>query len=88
VARRRHDPLDRVTHLAGAVLPLLTLPQAWAVWAEGRVEGVSLTTWAAYLVVSLLFVVYGARHRSSLLLVTYIPFVVVEVAIVAGLLAR
>jgi uncharacterized protein with PQ loop repeat len=80
--------LDRLAHLAGPALPLLTIPQAWEVWAGHGGGSLALVTWAAYLVVSLLFVLYGVRHASTLLLVTYVPFVVVEAVIVVGLIVR
>jgi uncharacterized protein with PQ loop repeat len=79
--------LDRLTYVGGGLLPLFTLPQAARIWLDGKAEGVSLTTWTAYLVVSVLFVIHGVRHRLALLLVTYLPFVVIEVAIIAGVLA-
>ena len=79
--------LDRLTYIGGALLPLFTVPQAAQIWLEGATDGVSLTTWTAYLVVSALFVVHGLRHGQALLLVTYVPFVVIEAVIIAGVLA-
>lgn len=70
----------------GAMLPVLTLPQAWTIWVSHKTEGVSLTTWSVYLVSSALFVAYGLVHRQRLLVITYGPYVVVEALIIAGLL--
>lgn len=67
-------------------MPILTLPQAYSVLVDRQTAGVSLITWSFYLLSSTLFAVFGVIHKEKLLMVTYIPFVIVELAIVVGLL--
>lgn len=69
----------------GVLLPILTIPQAYSVIIEKETAGVSLVTWSFYLLSSTLFAIFGVIHKQKLLIVTYIPFVLVEAVIVIGL---
>ncbi len=80
--------LDRLTYGAGLLLPAMTLPQAYDVWVSHDIGGVSVLTWSLYAAVSLVFVMFGVRHREKLLIITYLPMFVVELAIISGLLFR
>ena len=84
--RREHKTFDRLTYVTGILLPILTIPQAYSVLVDKSTDGVSLVTWSFYLLSSTLFAIYGIVHKEKLLMVTYIPFVVVEAAIVIGIL--
>ena len=86
VNKHKSKVLDRLTYVTGVLLPLATIPQAYSVLVNKSTEGVSLITWSFYLVSSLLFAIYGIVHKERLLMITYIPFVLIEVAIVIGLL--
>ena len=89
VVKRHHNAsLDRLTYLAGILLPILTIPQAYSVLIDKSTEGVSLITWSFYLLSSALFAIFGVAHKEKLLMITYIPFVVVEAAIVIGLIVH
>jgi uncharacterized protein with PQ loop repeat len=78
--------LDILTFVAGLLLPIATIPQAYDIWVSKKTAGVSLTTWLLYLIASTLFAVYGIKHKEKLLIWTYIPFVIIECFIVVGLL--
>lgn len=66
--------------------PLLTLPQLLAVWKHRRVEGLSLTTWAGYSVMSLLWLIYGIIHKEKPIIVTNGLLLVIDTAITVGIL--
>ena len=80
--------MDRLTYAVGLLLPVMTLPQAYDVWASHDVGGVSVLTWSLYAGVSLIFVMFGFRHKERLLVVTYLPMFVVELVIIMGLLIK
>ena len=86
VKKHKVKTLDRLTYLTGIMLPILTIPQAYTILVDKQTAGVSLFTWAFYLFASLLFAIFGIIHREKLLMVTYIPFTIIEAAIVLGLL--
>lgn len=85
---KKNTSMDRLAFLAGIMLPVMTIPQAYKVWTDADVQGVSLLTWSLYTVVSLLFVIFGLRHKELLLIYTYTPMFAIEVIIVVGLLFR
>jgi uncharacterized protein with PQ loop repeat len=78
--------LDKLTFLSGILLPLATLPQVYDIWVSKQTAGVSLATWSFYLVTSTLFAIFGIKHKEKLLIWTYTPFVIIEAAIIAGLI--
>lgn len=86
VKSHNHKSLDILTYATGVLLPILTVPQAYSVLVDKSTEGVSLITWAFYLLSSTLFAIFGIVHKERLLMITYIPFVAVEAAIVVGIL--
>lgn len=86
VKRTQYKSLDRLTYATGVLLPILTIPQAYSVLIDKATDGVSLITWSFYLLSSTLFAIFGILHKQRLLMVTYIPFVIVEAAIVVGIL--
>lgn len=86
VKKQKHSLLDRLTYIFGILLPIFTIPQAYNVLVKKEVVGVSLFTWAFYLLASSLFAVFGFIHKERLLIVTYVPFTIIEAAIVVGLI--
>jgi len=83
--KQKTSTLDKLTYVAGIALPLFTIPQAISIYSNKNVSGVSLLTWLFYLFSSAMFAVFGIIHREKLLIVTYVPFVIVEAVIVVGL---
>lgn len=67
---------------------LMTLPQVWAVWGGGGVSGVSLASWATYLVVAVLWLVYGLRKRDPTIYVACVGWILLDAAIVIGVLVH
>lgn len=86
IKHKNNKNFDRLTYVTGILLPILTIPQAYTILISKETEGVSLLTWTFYLFASALFAVYGVIHKEKLLMFTYIPFTIVETAIVIGLL--
>ncbi len=86
VKKHENKTLDQLTFVTGILLPLLTIPQAYTIVVDKQTAGVSLLTWTFYLFASTLFAVFGIIHKQRLLIVTYVPFTIIELIIVVGLL--
>ena len=84
--KHQNKNLETLTYIAGILLPIFTIPQAYTVLINKETAGVSLFTWSFYLISSSLFAIYGIKHKEKLLIITYIPFTIVELLIVVGLL--
>jgi uncharacterized protein with PQ loop repeat len=66
----------------------MTVPQVWSVWVQGRTAGVSLLSWGAYLVSALLWFFYGLGKRDRTIWVACIGWIVLDAAVVVGVLWR
>ena len=80
--------LDKVLRGMSVVTMLMTVPQVLTVWFGANASGVSLASWLAYLVSACLWFVYGVRKRDKTIYVACIGWIVLDAAIVVGVLVR
>ncbi len=76
--------------LSGFTLAM-TVPQVWSVWSgrhAGGASGVSIWSWIAYLLAAVVWLVYGLRKGDKHIYVPCIGWIVLDAAIVAGLLVN
>jgi len=83
----RHPAFLRLLNGFSIVTMAMTLPQAIAVW-RGDATGVSLLSWAAYLVSACLWMVHGVREGDKSIWVPCIGWIALDAAIVAGVIVR
>ena len=67
---------------------VMTVPQVLAVWTGPSASGVSLVSWAAYLVSACLWFVYGLQKRDKTIYVACIGWIALDAVIVAGVIVR
>ena len=67
---------------------LMTVPQVYIVWVRHDVSGVSLLSWLAYLLSACLWFVYGVQKGDKTIYVACIGWVLLDAAVVAGVLVR
>jgi len=80
-------PYDVFLRVLGFVTVVLTIPQAWSVW-HGGASGVSLVTWSAYFVSAIAWLLYGIRRRNMTIYLECIAWIILDVAIIAGVVAN
>jgi hypothetical protein len=78
---------DRLVNAFSFVTMAMTVPQAVNAW-RGSVEGVSVISWAAYLVSACLWLVYGLRKHNKTIWVPCLGWIALDVAIVLGIVVR
>lgn len=78
--------LKRVLRFFSMVTMAMTVPQVVAVWTTAHVVGVSIASWLAYLCSALLWLVYGLRKRDKTIYVACIGWILLDGAIVLGVL--
>lgn len=78
--------LGRLVVVAAIVEPLMTLPQIYQIWSTKNAQGVSLATWAFYVLASLVWLVYGVKTGSKPLALTGALWVVMDLLVVVGVL--
>ena len=80
--------LERILRTLSVVTMVMTVPQVRAVWTGPGATGVSLVSWAAYLVSACLWFFYGLQKGDKTIYVACIGWVALDAAIVAGVIVR
>ena len=80
--------LEKILRLLAVVTMVMTIPQAVAVWREPNAAGVSLISWVTYLAAAVAWLVYGIQKRDRMIYLECIGWIVLDVAIIAGIVAR
>jgi uncharacterized protein with PQ loop repeat len=90
VAESRQSPpasaLERVLRALSVITMLMTVPQVLTIWVERNVGGVSLVSWASYLVSACLWFVYGLRKRDKTIYLACVGWILLDAAIVIGVI--
>ena len=76
--------LRRILGFMSAFSMLMTIPQVWTIWVNHEARGVSIVSWAAYLLSALLWFVYGLRQRDKNIYLPCIGWIALDVAVVTG----
>ena len=77
--------LEKVLRVLSVVTMLMTVPQVVSVWRDGA-AGVSVLTWLTYLVSAVVWMVYGIQKRDKTIYVACIGWIILDAAIVVGVL--
>ncbi len=78
--------LDRLTFVAGIIGPFTVLPQIYSIFSTHSATGVSLMTWALIFIVTFPWILYGVAHKDKSIIVSFILWEVVNLAVVVGVL--
>ena len=76
--------IDRIIYVVALVGPIMTLPQLYNIWIEKSAEGVSVITWAAYIVVTIFWLMYGVAHKEKPIIFVQIAWLITHTAVVIG----
>jgi len=71
-------------YIAVVAGPLLTLPQVYSIWIDDQ-RGVSSISWFAYLGTSIIWLVYGVKHRDKPLVLVEFAWIALSIMILVGL---
>ena len=80
--------LDRLLNGLSIFTLVMTIPQVFSVWSARQTGGVSLWSWSAYLLSALVWLVYGLRKHDKHIYVPCIGWILLDGAIVVGLVCR
>lgn len=78
--------VDRVVFLVGVVGPFFSLPQVFKIWESGETMGLSIETWVAYFVFSIVWFIYGIAHREAPIIISNGIYAVINFLIVLGII--
>jgi uncharacterized protein with PQ loop repeat len=78
--------LDKLTFVVGVIGPFTVLPQIYSIYSTKSAAGVSAVTWALIFVVTFPWILYGMAHKEKNIIVSFILWEVVNLAVVIGVL--
>lgn len=87
-ASHKNDLLEKILPVMSIFTMAMTVPQVWAVWIERQTAGVSLLSWSAYLISACLWLVDGLRKHDKTIWVACIGWLLLDAAVVIGVLVR
>lgn len=88
MGKNKNKNLDKLTTMVGICMPIVTLPQLYSVITADNLQGVSIVTWSFYTLQAGIFALFSIKHKVKPLVITYIPLLFIEFAIVLVLLIR
>lgn len=78
--------LEKILRAGSVVTLLMTVPQVLSIWIRGDARGVSVASWATYLLVACLWFVHGLRKRDKTIYLACVGWILLDGAIVVGAL--
>lgn len=86
-SQKKHvfSPLESVIYVVSFVGPFTTLPQIYDVWIKKN-AAVSTLTWTGYLFVSLIWLIYGLKHKEGPIIVSNALWVAVYGIVLTGVI--
>ena len=75
---------DRLLGSLSILTMVLTVPQVWNVWVQHEARGVSVISWAAYLVSACLWFFHGLKKKDKNIYLPCIGWIILDAAVVIG----
>lgn len=76
--------VDRLTLFVAILEPIVTAPQAIAIFYHREATGVSLSTWIGYDMLNLVWLWYAVIHRNRIIFIYQGLFLIVQTVIIVG----
>ncbi|HEX3082772.1 MAG TPA: hypothetical protein VHQ86_06015 [Candidatus Saccharimonadia bacterium] len=84
--RRNTTVIDWLMMVTAVVYPLSGMPQAVQIFLSHNATGVSLLSWAGFLIFDIVELAYGIAHKIKPLILTGFLWIAVDGAVVVGIL--
>jgi len=79
--------IDRLVTAVAFIGPLTSLPQIFEIWfVDKSAAGVSVITWTAFVLMAIVWLVYGIVHRQRPIIISNTLWIVAQSLIVLGAL--
>jgi len=78
--------IDHAIYVVAVVGPIMAAPQLMKIWIEKNASGVSAISWAAFMVISTFWMIYGIAHKDKPIIFISGVWIILEFFIVLGTL--
>ena len=80
--------LEKILRMLSVVTMLMTVPQVLTIWIGRDAGGVSLASWAAYLLSACLWFIYGLQKGDKTIYLACIGWIALDAAILVGVVVH
>jgi len=77
--------MDRLIYIAAIATPLMTVPQAYTIFAQRNASGLSAPTWIMYFIGASFWFTYGLAHKEKPIQYSNFFMMMVQAIIIAGI---
>lgn len=77
--------MDWLIYFVAVLGPLVAIPQVLKIWIEQNASGVSIISWGAYLLGSIIWITYGLIHNEKPIIISNILWMIANIFIVIGI---
>lgn len=86
ITKKEKRLVDRAAYVVSLLFPVFTIPQVIMLYSTKDSSGISLVTWLAYLVLSILFLIFVLVDKIRPLILAQIAWIFIEIAMIIGIL--
>jgi uncharacterized protein with PQ loop repeat len=76
--------VDHSIYVVGMIAPLFYIPQIWKIWADQNGESIAISTFAAFFVTNIFWVLYGSLHKEKPIIVIHSSLVICNIIVISG----
>jgi uncharacterized protein with PQ loop repeat len=76
--------VDRLTYMAAIVEPLCSIPQAYTVWHGRSAGSISILSWGAFQIMTLVWIWYAVAHHDRMIFIYQSLFFIIDGAVLVG----
>jgi uncharacterized protein with PQ loop repeat len=77
---------DKVMYVVAIFSPLVLVPQVAEIWMNKNAVGISLPTWIGLGIVSVMWLIYGVKHRAVPIIISNSLVTLINIAVALGAL--
>jgi len=78
--------IDNLIYAVAVLAPIMTIPQILKIWVYQNAAGVSLISWASYLIFAFVWLSYGIIHKEKPIIITNILWIIMKIFIIIGVI--
>lgn len=82
------NAVDKVAYIAGIGAVVIYIPQIIKIWVEDNVSGLSIITWAGFIVGAVIWLFYGIVHKQKVIIFSNIMLIITQLIVIAGIILK
>lgn len=80
--KHSHNILKYLIYICSICGPILTLPQIYYIWLHKNAEGVVILSWVGYLLIAIVWTIYGITYKQKLVALSSGLWIIVETIVI------